>query len=705
MKDIADRMPPLLLGGLAFLLITGGGILDPGNVDWLMRGGDVAQHWLGWQFFRQAPLWQWPLGANPDYGLALASSIVYSDSIPLLALLFKPFAPFLPASFQYFGLWLLCCFVLQSYFAWHLLGLITTNRSLRLLGCAFFLLAPAWLWRLRGHHALFAHWTVLAALVLYFSAHFSALRWGALLALTALIHAYLLAMLLVLFLADLAQRIGLRQLMPGTALRVALAAGSGVGLAMWAAGYFMLDAGPGPGGFGLYRMNLLAPIDSGGVWSLLLPRLGGDDGDHEGFNFLGTGILALALLALASRRRGMPTVAGAALLRPRLLPLLVASLLLLLFAVSDRVGVGAFEWHPYRVPGVLQPLADAFRSSGRFFWPLYYLILLAILRGLLLTFPPRAALAVGLAALLVQALDSRPGLERLYSRLHPAAASTVPLRSPMWRDLGAHYRRLIVVLPRNAPPSWQVLARFAADHGMAINSGYFARTDPRRTAQARAALAAAIVDNRLDREALYVFQDDRLWRLASVQARPGDVVATLDDFRILAPGYRDCVVCAVDAQALAAVATTVDFHYAGTRTSFASGGSGLKHLLYGWSHPEPIGTWSDGDSALLRFQFAQAPAGDLLLQLDARAFLTEAHPELAVELAANGHALATLHYDVGSNTGQRVLRIPRRMFANAAGRLDLLFAFRDPASPAALRLSGDERRLGLLLVALELRPE
>uniref|UniRef100_UPI00258B0261 DUF6311 domain-containing protein n=1 Tax=uncultured Pseudomonas sp. TaxID=114707 RepID=UPI00258B0261 len=50
-----------LCGVLVFYRYTGGAILDPTRVGWLMAG-DPAQHWLGWQFFRGTPLWQWPLG-------------------------------------------------------------------------------------------------------------------------------------------------------------------------------------------------------------------------------------------------------------------------------------------------------------------------------------------------------------------------------------------------------------------------------------------------------------------------------------------------------------------------------------------------------------------------------------------------------------------------------------------------------------------
>lgn len=567
MKAFASHLPALLIGALAFLLFTGGSILAPTNVAWLMRGGDSAQHWLGWEFFRQSPLFQWPLGANPDYGMELGSSIVFSDSIPLLALVFKPFSAMLPDTFQYFGLWILGCFLLQSYFAWRLLGLFTSNTWLRLLGCGFFLIAPAWLWRARGHHALFGQWTLLVALLLYSCTQFSARRWTALLAVTALIHAYLLAMVLALYLADLAQRGGLRQLSVAGAVRSVSVAGLSVAAVMWAAGYFMLEASAVPGGFGFYRMNLLSPIDPGGVWSALLPDPEQGPGDYEGFNFLGSGMLALGLIAVlgAVWKPRLGSTAGPAGGRPiadepwrggsawsgvvvaRVAPILAVSVLLFLFAISHRVAIGGHELWSYRLPALIQPLADNFRSSGRFFWPVYYLTYLAIFRLLFSRFSASSAAAICVVALVFQLADSNAAGGWLRTRLARAPEWSSPLRSALWDHLASRYRNIVVVLPHNASPDWKPLSRFAADHAMTINTGYFARIDSNKEQEAGRRIAASIMTNRLDADSLYIFQDDALWKLALSQVQPADAAGMLDGFRIVAPHLRDCADCDLDA--------------------------------------------------------------------------------------------------------------------------------------------------------------
>ena len=78
----------VFLGCIAFFSIVGPRALYPTNIGWLGHG-DRAQHYLGWAFFRNAD-WSFPIGANLDYGLDIGSAIIFSDSNPLLAFLFKP---------------------------------------------------------------------------------------------------------------------------------------------------------------------------------------------------------------------------------------------------------------------------------------------------------------------------------------------------------------------------------------------------------------------------------------------------------------------------------------------------------------------------------------------------------------------------------------------------------------------------------------
>jgi hypothetical protein len=132
-------------------------------VTWLC-GGDYGTQFLGWHFYRNEPLWQLPFGLVRSYGEQRGSSLVYTDSIPLFAFIFRPFSPALPHYFQYIGLWLLTCFCLQGFFSWKLAQGLTTSLPLKVLICCFFLFAPPFLFRVNNGHSVCAQWMILAGI-------------------------------------------------------------------------------------------------------------------------------------------------------------------------------------------------------------------------------------------------------------------------------------------------------------------------------------------------------------------------------------------------------------------------------------------------------------------------------------------------------------------------------------------------------------
>ena len=689
---------PILLGYAAFLFVTGGKILRPTYTDWLMEG-DPAAHWLGWQFFRHSPLFQWPIGANFNYGMDIGSSIVFTDSIPLLAFIFKPLNVFLPHTFQYFGPWILICFLLQSYLAWKLLTLFTQDEWLPLIGSVFFTLAPVCLWRLQGHYALFGQWVLLAGLFFYFTKKFSIFPWIGLLATAALINAYLLVMVVIIYSADLIQRCWLKQTAIVKTFSYFFVASVCVAIIMWAAGYFMVGAGVGIGGFGIYRMNLLSLFDPDDIWSKLLSDQKGGGGDYEGFNYMGLGMLGLGLVAGYKLFRDVKIGA-----KGTMIPLLVISLGFFLYAISNHVAIGPHQIYSYNLPSVTEPLTNAFRCSGRFFWPVYYVIYLGIFY-LIFTRSRRSTAITFCAVMLFFQLIDSTGVWRTFKRkFAQSPAWSSPMRSPIWSDIARRYSKIIFVLPRNISTDWMPLAEFAATHRMAINTGHFARINPEKEHEVRVRIATSIRNNELTPDSLYVFENDCLWEFASSQVSPSDIAGVLDGFRIVAPNLRECKECNTAAIKSISVVNRHDFGDTMERISFTSNGTGGQFSLYGWSDPEPWGTWSDGDAAALVLNVSNLPENDLELLIEGNAFLARQHRFQEVDIVVNKQYVATLKYDQQSNGGVRTVKIPKRLALEDNGRLLLKFKFKNPKSPADLGLSGDNRRLGLGIVSMELKP-
>ena len=101
---------------LWFTYFTGGKFINPYYIDWIFPS-DTETHWLGWQFFKNQSIFNFPIFKNTNYGLELGSSLVLNDSLAIMALIFKPFASFIPFEFQYFGIWTYICFLLQGIVA------------------------------------------------------------------------------------------------------------------------------------------------------------------------------------------------------------------------------------------------------------------------------------------------------------------------------------------------------------------------------------------------------------------------------------------------------------------------------------------------------------------------------------------------------------------------------------------------------------
>jgi hypothetical protein len=692
----AARLEALLaiaLGVGAFLLFIGPRVLLPGNIAWLAEG-DPAQHYLGWLFFRNTP-WTFPLGLNPSLGLELSNGIAYTDSIPGLALFFKALSPVLPPVFQYFGVWLLACFVLQAWFGWKLAGLVTESALPRLLIAALFVSAPPMLFRTTYHLALSGHFLVLAALYLVLrpDRRYQALFWLLLLVAAALTNAYLLLMTGACWVADVVGvALSRRETWKALVLQVPATLGA-VGLALWQAGFFA-ESDTGAEGFGIYRLNLLSLVDPNG-WSHVLPDLPGGPGDYEGFNFLGLGLLILAVVALvvlARRRAGL----GRHISRRPVFVLALASFAL--FAVSGHIGVGSLDLTA-PLPESLVALASMFRASGRVFWPVFYVIVLAIAYLAVRGTDRRIATALLALAVTVQIADTSISWRTTRDRMMtlPAATWETPLTSPFWAAAGARYSELRRIIPQNIPPGWDTLGYFAATHGMATDIVYFPRIGAQRLEEAQRTASKAAEAGRYRPEALYIVHPDYVRLVAEALDPTADVLAEVDGQYVVAPGWATCGECPpVGRPIRLAEATPPPL---GVPIRFGSGEASEGYLGKGWSSPEPWGAWSLGPRAELLFP---APGTVQSIALDVIVFVQGKPATQRVVVFLNG--IESHRTELATETARIDITVSedvRRRIAED-GRLDVRLDLPDASSPQAAGLSPDARLLALGLVAVTL---
>jgi hypothetical protein len=530
---------------LAFLMIFGPSPLDPTNIAWL-ADHDAATNYLGWAFYRASP-WGWPIAANPAYGIDIAGSVMMADANPLLAIPFKLLAPILPQPFQYFGWWLLLCFVLQALFARAIGVRIGADAGQRLAIVLLFLFAPCLLARAITpaifHLTLFGQWLILAAIWLYLSPgrRSTAWGWGGLLSAAVLIHPYLLAMVAAIWGGDLWRGIctssgtALRRFLigrlAGAAAVVALASLTGV---LWLAqtGDGAIHAISIEWGFGIYKANLLSPIDPRG-WSWLLPDQSTTPEEVEGFAYLGAGILILGAAAILVARR-VPVW-------PRMLPhlgLLLALAGMGLLAITPYVALGSHIVHvPWPAP--LEALGHMFRSSGRFAWPLAYWLMVALCWVVVRGTGRRAATLLLWSAAIVQIVDSSAGWRHAgeaYARR--ANAWPTSLSSPFWKEAAGRYRAVRMIVPRNRYPFYRDVNVWALRHGMQTDVIYLARYDAGSFDALLRRHAAQLERLSLPADTLWVTDGVATFDLSRLEQAAQGRVATIDGIPIFAPGMK-----------------------------------------------------------------------------------------------------------------------------------------------------------------------
>ena len=85
-KKITFPLILIFFSIIIFYFLFGTKYSSISNTQWL-SSGDLSAYQIGWNFFKN-DYWRFPLGQNPNYGMNIGTSIVYSDSLPLFAIIF-----------------------------------------------------------------------------------------------------------------------------------------------------------------------------------------------------------------------------------------------------------------------------------------------------------------------------------------------------------------------------------------------------------------------------------------------------------------------------------------------------------------------------------------------------------------------------------------------------------------------------------------
>lgn len=468
-----------LLGAVFFVLLYGVRVLNPTDTSWIFNSGvDPSQHYLGWALYRSSEVRLPYLGMSYATVYPYRTSIIYTDSIPLLALFFKAIGALLPGRFQYLGIWGLFCFMAQGFFGqkivWRISGAETRGTAVRwgtVLSALLFLLYPVLTVRMFNHTALAANWLILMGIWLWLccpeSLPKACLWWGVMGLLCVGIHQYYLPMLGILAVGHAVSRL-MRGKGPALALLPILCY-CGCALAeLFVLGAFSGNfANTAPGGWfqGADPLNLFVP-GLAVSWEVDL--------------YMGAGVVLACVLAAVVwivhkvRRDSVRDIRKP---MPWLVSAVVIAFLSLFAAASNVITIGGVQLGELPMPGFLLNLWQMFSVCGRLGWLAGYL-LLSVACGLLLRYGRSAGAAALAVCIVVQGVwDSGTLLEKAETYHGDALyQNNTTLKDDAWQTIAQdeHFRHLSFASYDIGTPDYWPLVSYAVDNGWTVNCFYLA---------------------------------------------------------------------------------------------------------------------------------------------------------------------------------------------------------------------------------------
>jgi hypothetical protein len=513
--------------GLVFgLWFIGVNNVFPWNLEWLNGKGDGSYDQLGFEFFRQSPLFQWPITAMPNY--VAGSGQVLGSGNGLFAIPAKIIGQFVPGEFQYLGVWIVFCFCLQGMFAEKLISRLTDSRTLQILAAMSFIISPILLYRIgvMRHFQLGAHWLILAALYFYLDRNYKRKLWALLLLLSILINIYITAMVVAVFIASNIKNI---LCFPKSGI-VRIASNFLVPLTALIFGFIFMgyaSYGGNAKGSNFFRLSPIAFVNSGDVSGLTfsttiksIPSKSISNfflEESESFQYLGTGvvlglIVSVLLIKRLSRTWNLKSIA----------PLMVSVIGLFIFALSNRISISGYEL-TYWWPQLFHDVRQVFRASSRFGWPLYYLLLTAAFCFVVyrLSFSRKILFAV--AVLLVSIVDGGNGIQRVRNELSTGNNYVSTIKDQKWIAIAENKDQIFIYPNFDLDSSlgtssdfpwverWFDLAKFAVANDLQTNFGGTPRPISDFVEIENLRMKNEFASGVLDTKTIYIIGDTKYW--------------------------------------------------------------------------------------------------------------------------------------------------------------------------------------------------
>ena len=514
-SKLIDFIIPILISIGSYIWIFGFDRLNPANITWLSHTGwkDAWGAYLGWESYKQSA-WANPIGKNLNYGLGLGNSIVYTDSIPLVAIPLKIFAKFLPDPFQFFGIWILFCLVMQALVAWKIISYFTKNRLYLSASTILFVFSPILLNRTNTHMSQVAHFLILSSLLLNIRQvkyHFN-IAWPVLLCASALVHPYFLVINFTLFTANILDNLKNKRINLINSLKIFFTNFLLMLLTTWQSGYFTSISGAAnPFPNTLFKMDLLQPFNANG-WSFLLAKIIPTPiGNIEGFNYLGLGTIILLCIFIFTLRSSLKYFNQSAVFSRFFF--FTSLFIFFLYSLTYKVTLGGRTILEFNISQFWIDLFSSFRASGRFFSPVYYFLFISLIIWIFRNFQIKFACLILLLASFLQVFDSSFYWNKISEITEKQNLGiSQKYQGKLWLELAQTHTRVLILPPKIITHSWcdwPSIGYLAIKYKLSTNCIYFARVSKTSVIQNYDQVSEMLATNQIPTDVVIILSPEQ----------------------------------------------------------------------------------------------------------------------------------------------------------------------------------------------------
>lgn len=509
--------------------------LNPNNDTWL-NNPDLLSYQLPWKYFKN-DIWRFPIFLNPTYGLEYSTSILYADNVTILNIFFKLFKNLLSDNFQFYGIWIIICFLLHYYLSFKIIYNFTRNFNYSLLSSFFFILIPFFIERSFVHLSLAANWIILLSILflrIFKTEDIS--KYFLLIILSLSINLHLtINILIFLFLYILLTEKFKKS------FKLLLIYSSFTIFLLYLLGFFTIGLIDNIDfGYGYYKSNLLTFFDpKGGIlnldWSLIIPDIKNfTDGEKEGFGYLGiSGIIILCISVFYSIKYKYYKHKNFQIY-------FIISFLFFLLATSTNLSFGSYEILNIEFNKYLYGLFSTIRSSGRFIWIVAYLIIIFGIVTIYFRLPNYKFLIITLL-LFLQIIDILPGLKSISGYLEDNNNKFYKKNNDeIWKITQQNYKYLRHTFPISSPDHLAEYSSILMNYQFeGTDIVYLSRSNRQKITKYRYNLYNNFFDKKVDIKSAYIVSNNHIYDIYRIFKNSNHGFFFRDNIWLLLPNKKN----------------------------------------------------------------------------------------------------------------------------------------------------------------------